>query len=187
MIYSGISLHCFSKKVFADDSVFASLKSLYEFQIWCALKKLWGSLRLLGRGSNFRVIIIFRIIFSSSKGGSFFTYAMHVLCTPRKPEITDFLLAEDSEKRVFRCRKSSIFSTSKINSKLYYFYGLCTPRKPEMMFFKLIFCLRKIRKKICFANQKKSYFQGLCTRTPRKPEMNVFRAHFLLAGNSGKK
>ena len=112
MIYSGISLDCFSKKVFADDSVFASLKSLYEFQIWCGLKKLWCSFRFLGRGSNFRVIIIFRIIFSSSKGGSFFTYAMHVLCTPRKAEI---------------------------------------------MFFKLIFCLRKIRKK-GFSLSEKYYF-----------------------------
>ena len=96
-------------------TVFSPLSSLsrsLEFQIWCELTKHWGSLRLLGRGSNFRVIIIFSIIFSSSKGGSFFTYAMHVLCTPRKAEI---------------------------------------------MFFKLIFCLRKIRKK-GFSLSEKYYF-----------------------------
>ena len=124
-------------------TVFSPLSSLsqsLEFQIWCELTKHWGSLRLLGRGSNFRVIIIFRIIFSSSKGGSFFTYAMHVLCTPRKAEI---------------------------------------------MFFKLIFSLRKIRKKIFFANQNIFLFLGpMHTQEARN---NVFPTDFLIAGKFGKK
>ena len=41
--YIGISLDCFWRKVFAADSVFASLSSLYVFQMRCALIKPWGS------------------------------------------------------------------------------------------------------------------------------------------------
>ena len=98
---------------------------------------------MLGRGSNFRVIIIFSIIFSSSK-----CYAMHVLCTPRKAEI---------------------------------------------MFFKLIFCLRKIRKKGFSLSEKYYFFPAqklikillfLGPMHTQEARNNVFQDNFLLAGNS---
>ena len=52
--YIGISLDCFWRKDLAADNVFASLRSLYVFQMRCALTNPCGSFLLLGSGSSFR-------------------------------------------------------------------------------------------------------------------------------------